>query len=200
MPGGNGRAWPTAASCNGQRRLRGNRLAEIRPLGWACSALHYAKDPGRAQGHRGGIWPASTSPSRRCMRCWPAPTAGVFQVDTCADGTLPRLKPRKFLRPGGGGGADPPGPIQGGSVHSYIRRRNGVDPAHLRAPMAPVLVKDAGSAAVCGAADAVIVDCRLFPPPRPTSCAAPWGPNVERMRAGCAAGSHDGMRALHGAP
>lgn len=52
---------------------------------------------------------------------------GVFQVESRAQmATLPRLKPRVFydlvvevalIRPGG--------PIQGGSVHPYIRRRNG---------------------------------------------------------------------------
>ncbi|QDQ96719.1 error-prone DNA polymerase [Tomitella fengzijianii] len=55
-----------------------------------------------------------------------ADSVGVFQVESRAQmATLPRLKPRTFYDLVVEVALIRPGPIQGGSVHPYIRRRNG---------------------------------------------------------------------------
>lgn len=55
-----------------------------------------------------------------------ADTVGVFQIESRAQmATLPRLKPRRFYDLVVEVALIRPGPIQGGSVHPYIRRRNG---------------------------------------------------------------------------
>jgi error-prone DNA polymerase len=57
-----------------------------------------------------------------------ADSVGVFQVESRAQmATLPRLKPRKFYDLVVEVALIRPGPIQGGSVHPYIRRRNGLE-------------------------------------------------------------------------
>ncbi|RIJ76377.1 error-prone DNA polymerase [Nakamurella silvestris] len=59
-----------------------------------------------------------------------ADSVGVFQVESRAQmATLPRLKPRKFYDLVVEVALIRPGPIQGGSVHPYIRRRNGLEPS-----------------------------------------------------------------------
>ncbi|QMV86048.1 error-prone DNA polymerase [Corynebacterium hindlerae] len=58
-----------------------------------------------------------------------ADAVGVFQVESRAQlATLPRLKPRNFFDLVVEVALIRPGPIQGGSVHPYIRRRNGQEP------------------------------------------------------------------------
>ena len=58
-----------------------------------------------------------------------ADTVGVFQVESRAQmATLPRLKPRCFYDLVVEIALIRPGPIQGESVHPYIRRRNGQEP------------------------------------------------------------------------
>ncbi|MCS6710641.1 error-prone DNA polymerase [Brachybacterium sp. EF45031] len=58
-----------------------------------------------------------------------ADSVGVFQVESRAQiSTLPRLKPRCFYDLVVEVALIRPGPIQGGSVHPYIRRRNGEEP------------------------------------------------------------------------
>ncbi|ATQ31836.1 DNA polymerase [Rhodococcus ruber Chol-4] len=58
-----------------------------------------------------------------------ADAVGVFQVESRAQmATLPRLKPRVFYDLVVEVALIRPGPIQGGSVHPYIRRRNGLEP------------------------------------------------------------------------
>ena len=93
------------------------------------SALHYAVDLVRE--HRGYEIDLATIPQDDDvygMLCR-ADTVGVFQIESRAQmATLPRLEAAPVLRPGRRGGADPAGPIQGGSVHPYIRRRNGLEP------------------------------------------------------------------------
>jgi error-prone DNA polymerase len=55
-----------------------------------------------------------------------ADSIGVFQVESRAQmATLPRLKPRTFYDLVVEVALIRPGPIQGGSVHPYIKRRNG---------------------------------------------------------------------------
>ncbi len=57
-----------------------------------------------------------------------ADSVGVFQVESRAQmATLPRLKPAKFFDLVVEVALIRPGPIQGGSVHPYIRRYNGIE-------------------------------------------------------------------------
>ncbi|MER5864932.1 error-prone DNA polymerase [Kitasatospora sp. NPDC002040] len=59
-----------------------------------------------------------------------ADTIGVFQVESRAQmATLPRLRPRKFYDLVVEVALIRPGPIQGGSVHPYLRRRAGAESA-----------------------------------------------------------------------
>ncbi|KQU06389.1 DNA polymerase [Rhodococcus sp. Leaf7] len=58
-----------------------------------------------------------------------ADSVGVFQVESRAQmATLPRLKPREFYDLVVEVALIRPGPIQGHSVHPYVRRRNGLEP------------------------------------------------------------------------
>ncbi|SHL40661.1 error-prone DNA polymerase, DnaE-like [Pseudonocardia thermophila] len=60
-----------------------------------------------------------------------ADSVGVFQVESRAQmATLPRLKPRTFYDLVVEVALIRPGPIQGGSVHPYIQRRNGAPWEH----------------------------------------------------------------------
>lgn len=65
-----------------------------------------------------------------------ADTIGVFQIESRAQmNMLPRLKPRDFYDLVVEVALVRPGPIQGGMVHPYLRRRRGEDPVeypHLR--------------------------------------------------------------------
>ena len=59
-----------------------------------------------------------------------ADTVGVFQVESRAQmATLPRLRPQKFYDLVVEVALIRPGPIQGGSVHPYLRRRDGDEDA-----------------------------------------------------------------------
>ncbi|PCC37841.1 error-prone DNA polymerase [Brachybacterium alimentarium] len=61
---------------------------------------------------------------------------GVFQVESRAQiSTLPRLKPREFYDLVVEVALIRPGPIQGGSVHPYIRRRNREEPVTFLHPL-----------------------------------------------------------------
>ncbi len=65
-----------------------------------------------------------------------ADSVGVFQVESRAQmSTLPRLKPRNFYDLVVEIALIRPGPIQGGSVHPYIRRRNGQEPVTYLHPL-----------------------------------------------------------------
>jgi error-prone DNA polymerase len=65
-----------------------------------------------------------------------ADSVGVFQVESRAQmATLPRLKPREFYDLVVEVALIRPGPIQGGSVHPYIRRRNGTEEATYLHPL-----------------------------------------------------------------
>jgi error-prone DNA polymerase len=93
------------------------------------SALHGAVDLIRE--HRGYAVDLATIPQEDevyAMLCR-ADTVGVFQIESRAQmATLPRLKPRRFYDLVVEVALIRPGPIQGGSVHPYIRRRNGQEP------------------------------------------------------------------------
>ncbi|MCT2261541.1 error-prone DNA polymerase [Brachybacterium muris] len=63
-------------------------------------------------------------------------SVGVFQVESRAQiSTLPRLKPREFYDLVVEVALIRPGPIQGGSVHPYIRRRNKEEPVTFIHPL-----------------------------------------------------------------
>ena len=100
------------------------------------SALHYAVDLIRE--HRGYEIDLATIPQDDdvyAMLCR-ADTVGVFQIESRAQmATLPRLKPRKFYDLVVEVALIRPGPIQGGSVHPYIRRRNGLEPVTYLHPL-----------------------------------------------------------------
>ncbi|MBP2476274.1 error-prone DNA polymerase [Crossiella equi] len=65
-----------------------------------------------------------------------ADAIGVFQVESRAQlATLPRMKPRKFYDLVVEVALIRPGPIQGGSVHPYIRRRNGTEKITFEHPL-----------------------------------------------------------------
>jgi error-prone DNA polymerase len=65
-----------------------------------------------------------------------ADSVGVFQVESRAQmATLPRLRPRRFYDLVVEVALIRPGPIQGGSVHPYIRRRNGKEPVTYLHPL-----------------------------------------------------------------
>ncbi len=90
------------------------------------SALHYMID--LVQDHKGIHVDLAkldlSEPAVYEMLCR-ADSVGVFQVESRAQmATLPRLKPRKFYDLVVEVALIRPGPIQGGSVHPYIRRRN----------------------------------------------------------------------------
>ena len=71
---------------------------------------------------------------------------GVFQVESRAQiGTLPRLKPRCFYDLAVEIGLIRPGPVQGGAVHPYIRRRTGAELVTYPHPLLePVLERTLG--------------------------------------------------------
>ncbi|QXQ15656.1 error-prone DNA polymerase [Skermania piniformis] len=75
-----------------------------------------------------------------------ADAIGVFQVESRAQlGTLPRLRPRCFYDLVTEIALIRPGPIQGGAVHPYIRRRTGAEPITYPHPLLePVLERTLG--------------------------------------------------------
>jgi error-prone DNA polymerase len=75
-----------------------------------------------------------------------ADTVGVFQIESRAQmATLPRLRPRNFYDLVVEVALIRPGPIQGGSVHPYINRRNGREPVtYLHPLLEPALRKTLG--------------------------------------------------------
>src|SRR4051794_23875896 len=110
------------------------------------SALHYTIDLVRE--HHGVDVDLATIPQDDEvyeMLCR-ADSVGTFQVESRAQmATLPRLKPKCFYDLAVEVALIRPGPIQGGSVHPYIRRRNGTEPVtYLHPLLEPVLEKTLG--------------------------------------------------------
>jgi error-prone DNA polymerase len=110
------------------------------------TALHHAVDLIRA--HRGyelDLAMLEQEDAVYDMLC-AADSVGVFQVESRAQmATLPRLKPRTFYDLVVEVALIRPGPIQGGSVHPYIRRRNGTEPVtYLHPLLEPSLAKTLG--------------------------------------------------------
>jgi error-prone DNA polymerase len=100
------------------------------------SALHYTIDL-VAENHGAKIDLAELDQEDAVYRMLcRADSIGVFQVESRAQmGTLPRLKPRTFYDLVVEVALIRPGPIQGGSVHPYIRRRNGKEPVTYLHPL-----------------------------------------------------------------
>ncbi|MCB0924914.1 MAG: error-prone DNA polymerase [Mycobacterium sp.] len=94
------------------------------------SALHYAID--LVAEHKGievDLARLDLSDERVYEMLQRADSVGVFQVESRAQmATLPRLRPRVFYDLVVEVALIRPGPIQGGSVHPYIKRRNGREP------------------------------------------------------------------------
>ncbi len=78
--------------------------------------------------------------------CGRADTVGVFQIESRAQmSLLPRLKPRCFYDLVISVAIIRPGPIQGGMVHPYLRRRDGLEAVRYpHEPLRPVLEKTLG--------------------------------------------------------
>jgi error-prone DNA polymerase len=93
------------------------------------SALHDCFD--LVETHYGHSWTLNSIPQDdpavyRMLQA--ADTVGVFQVESRAQmSTLPRLRPEKFYDLVVEVALIRPGPIQGGSVHPYLRRRAGTE-------------------------------------------------------------------------
>jgi error-prone DNA polymerase len=111
------------------------------------SALDYAmKDIARSLGEQ---WTLDTIPKEEQgvydMLCR-ADSIGVFQVESRAQiGTLPRLQPRRFYDLVIEIALIRPGPIQGGAVHPYIRRKLGQEEvSYLHPALEPVLERTLG--------------------------------------------------------
>ncbi|WP_030226458.1 error-prone DNA polymerase [Actinoalloteichus caeruleus] len=111
------------------------------------SALHYAIDLVEAHhGVRVDLGALDLAdPAVYDMLCR-ADSVGVFQVESRAQmATLPRLRPREFYDLVVEVALIRPGPIQGGSVHPYIRRRNGEEDWDYEHPLLePALRKTLG--------------------------------------------------------
>jgi len=75
-----------------------------------------------------------------------ADTVGLFQVESRAQmATLPRMKPKTFYDLAIEVALIRPGPIQGHSVHPFLRRRNGEEPIRYPHPTTePILAKTLG--------------------------------------------------------
>ncbi|GGN03973.1 error-prone DNA polymerase [Actinoplanes campanulatus] len=97
------------------------------------SALHYAYDMIEDELDIGTM--PLDDPEVYEMLCR-ADSVGVFQVESRAQmATLPRLKPREFYDLVIEVALIRPGPIQGGSVHPYIRRKNGLEAPRVPHPL-----------------------------------------------------------------
>ncbi|HTP25442.1 MAG TPA: DNA polymerase III subunit alpha, partial [Anaeromyxobacteraceae bacterium] len=75
-----------------------------------------------------------------------ADTIGVFQIESRAQmSLLPRLRPRCFYDLVISVAIIRPGPIQGGMVHPFLRRRDGLEPVRYPyPPLAPILERTLG--------------------------------------------------------
>ena len=95
-----------------------------------------------------------------------ADTVGVFQVESRAQmATLPRLRPGKFYDLVIEVALIRPGPIQGGSVHPYMRRKRGDEPADLPHPsMEHALGKTMGVPLFQEQMMQIAIDCAGFTP------------------------------------
>lgn len=132
-----------------------------------------------------------------------ADSVGVFQVESRAQmATLPRLRPREFYDLVVEVALIRPGPIQGGSVHPYIRRRNGIEHVVYDHPsMESALRKTLGVPLFQEQLMQLAVDCAGFSPAEADQLRRAIGSkrSTERMRR-LRGRFYQGMRTLHDAP
>jgi error-prone DNA polymerase len=130
-----------------------------------------------------------------------ADSVGVFQVESRAQmATLPRLKPRVFYDLVVEVALIRPGPIQGGSVHPYIRRRNGLDPVIYDHPsMESALRKTLGVPLFQEQLMQLAVDCAGFSAAEADQLRRAMGSkrSTEKMRR-LRSRFYEGMQELHG--
>ncbi|MGO1865875.1 MAG: error-prone DNA polymerase, partial [Corynebacterium variabile] len=110
-------------------------------------ALHHCVDlVEETTGSRVELWQLTPTDPEVYAMLSRADAVGVFQVESRAQlATLPRLKPRTFYDLVVEVSLIRPGPIQGGSVHPYIRRRNGEEEVTYDHPcLEPVLARTLG--------------------------------------------------------
>ncbi|MBV9856909.1 MAG: error-prone DNA polymerase, partial [Streptosporangiaceae bacterium] len=95
-----------------------------------------------------------------------ADTVGVFQVESRAQmATLPRLRPETFYDLVIEVALIRPGPIQGGSVHPYLRRRDGLEPVAVpHESMRRALAKTLGVPLFQEQMMQIAIDCAGFAP------------------------------------
>jgi error-prone DNA polymerase len=119
--------------------------------------------------HFGERWEMSTIPQEDPVvyqMLSEADTVGVFQVESRAQmATLPRLRPRKFYDLVIEVALIRPGPIQGGSVHPYLRRHDGLEEAVMpHELMRPSLEKTLGVPLFQEQMMQLAIDCAGFTP------------------------------------
>lgn len=130
-----------------------------------------------------------------------ADSVGVFQVESRAQmATLPRLKPKKFYDLVVEVALIRPGPIQGGSVHPYIRRHNKLEKPDCDHPsMKRALEKTLGVPLFQEQLMQLAVDCAGFSPADADQLRRAMGSkrSTERMRE-LRERFYSGMERLHG--
>ncbi len=166
------------------------------------SALHYAIDLVRE--HKGldvDLSKLDLSEPAVYEMLQRADSVGVFQVESRAQmATLPRLKPRVFYDLVVEVALIRPGPIQGGSVHPYIKRRNGEEEVVYDHPsMEPALRKTLGVPLFQEQLMQLAVDCAGFTPAEADQLRRAMGSkrSTEKMRR-LRGRFYDGMRERHG--
>src|SRR5271166_2054316 len=119
--------------------------------------------------HHGEHWTMATIPQEDpavYQMLTEADTVGVFQVESRAQmATLPRLRPQQFYDLVVEVALIRPGPIQGGSVHPYLRRHDGLEEAAMpHESMRPALGKTLGVPLFQEQMMQLAIDCAGFTP------------------------------------
>ena len=143
----------------GQGRLRGGGPGEVRPARPGHAHRAALRRRPRSREHRGvrgrpGHHPAG---GRRSTTCCAGPTRSACSRSRAGPRwpRCPGCGPARSTTSWSRWRSSGPGPIQGGSVHPYIRRRNGQEPVTYLHPLLETsLAQDARRAAVPGAAHA----------------------------------------------
>ena len=131
------------------------------------AALHDCFD--LVDAHHGERWTMSSIPQEDpavYQMLAEADTVGVFQVESRAQmATLPRLRPQQFYDLVIEVALIRPGPIQGGSVHPYLRRHDGLEDAAMpHESMRPALGKTLGVPLFQEQMMQLAIDCAGFTP------------------------------------